>query len=58
MKTIIKKVTLTSTLFIAMFYAGSLLPANACTRALYVGKDNTVITGRSMDWAEPMHSDI
>ena len=58
MKTIIKKITQTSTLFIAMFCAGSLPPANACTRALYVGKDNLVITGRSMDWAEDMHSNI
>ncbi len=58
MKTLIKKITLTSTLFIALFYAGSLPMANACTRALYVGKDNLVITGRTMDWSEPMHSDI
>ncbi len=32
--------------------------ANACTRALYKGADNTVITGRTMDWAEDMHSDL
>ena len=28
--------------------------ALACTRTLYVGADNTVITGRSMDWMEDM----
>jgi choloylglycine hydrolase len=27
-----------------------------CTRALYQGSDNLVITGRTMDWAEDMHS--
>lgn len=30
----------------------------ACTRALYSGAENTVITGRSMDWSEDMGSDI
>lgn len=30
----------------------------ACTRTLYVGENNTVITGRSMDWAEDMASDL
>ena len=29
-------------------------PADACTRALYVSKDGTVIVGRSMDWGEDM----
>ena len=32
--------------------------AYACTRALYVGADGTVITGRSMDWKEDMHTDL
>ena len=27
-----------------------------CTRAVYVGSDNLVVTGRSMDWAEDMRS--
>lgn len=30
----------------------------ACTRVLYVGENNTVITGRSMDWKEDIHPDI
>ena len=30
----------------------------ACTRVLYVGSDGTVITGRSMDWEEDLHSDL
>ena len=29
-----------------------------CTRTLYIGADNTVITGRSMDWSEDMDSNI
>jgi penicillin V acylase-like amidase (Ntn superfamily) len=33
-------------------------PAAACTRALYVAKDGTVITGRSMDWGEDMASNM
>src|SRR5262245_14055774 len=27
-----------------------------CTRAVYLGSDDTVITGRSMDWGEDMYS--
>lgn len=30
----------------------------ACTRALYVGDDKTVITGRNMDWKEDMHTNL
>jgi len=36
--------------------AASLAPAAACTRAVYVGAGDTVMTGRSMDWAEDMHT--
>jgi penicillin V acylase-like amidase (Ntn superfamily) len=32
--------------------------AEACTRVLYVAKDGTAITGRGMDWAEDMHSNL
>jgi choloylglycine hydrolase len=32
--------------------------ADACTRALYVGNDGIVITGRSMDWEEDMHTNL
>jgi len=32
--------------------------AEACTRVLYTAPDGTVITGRSMDWAEDMHSNL
>ena len=30
------------------------VPADACTRVLYVAKDGTVIVGRSMDWGEDL----
>ena len=30
----------------------------ACTRALFVGTDTVVITGRSMDWGQDMYSDL
>lgn len=33
-------------------------PLPACTRALYVAKDGTILTGRSMDWGEDMHSNM
>jgi penicillin V acylase-like amidase (Ntn superfamily) len=33
-------------------------PALACTRVLYTAPDGTVITGRSMDWAEDMRSNL
>jgi len=29
-----------------------------CTRTLYVGADNTVITGRNMDWSEDLASNL
>lgn len=32
--------------------------SNACTRVVYLGSDDLVITGRSMDWMENMHSSI
>jgi choloylglycine hydrolase len=33
-------------------------PVSACTRVLYVAKDGTILTGRSMDWGEDMHSNM
>jgi penicillin V acylase-like amidase (Ntn superfamily) len=42
---------LTAATFMAM-------PAAACTRALYVGADGTVIVGRSMDWKEDMQTNL
>lgn len=39
-------------------FASATLPTAACTRAVYLGSENTVITGRSMDWAEDMHTNL
>jgi len=32
--------------------------AEACTRAVYLGPDGQVVTGRSMDWQEDMHTNL
>lgn len=32
--------------------------ADACTRALYVGKEGMVVAGRSMDWKEDLQSNL
>ncbi len=32
--------------------------ASACTRAVYLGPDGTIVTGRSMDWAEETGTDL
>ena len=32
--------------------------SEACTRVVYHGTENMIITGRSMDWKEDMHSDL
>ncbi len=36
----------------------AIVNVEACTRALYTGKDELVIVGRSLDWAEDMHSNL
>ena len=48
---------------VAAFLATTLMaagpaPVQACTRALYVATDGTVIVGRSMDWGEDMMSNM
>lgn len=45
---------------LAVFFASTALfeSLNACTRALFIGSDSVVVTGRSMDWSEDMHSDL
>lgn len=32
--------------------------ADACTRAVYLGKEQQVVTGRSMDWTEDMQANL
>jgi penicillin V acylase-like amidase (Ntn superfamily) len=48
----------TAALALAALAAAVAVPAYACTRALYVGEDGLVITGRSMDWGEDMYSNL
>ena len=36
----------------------SVQPVGACTRAVYIGPDQMVITGRTMDWKEDIMSNI
>lgn len=50
-----------STISMSLLLSSALLaalPALACTRAVYVGDDGLVITGRSMDWSEEMQSNM
>ena len=50
--------TLASAIAAVAVTATSLAPAAACTRAVYIGSAGMVITGRSMDWAEDMHTNL
>jgi penicillin V acylase-like amidase (Ntn superfamily) len=45
-------------LIAAVLLSAGSAPAAACTRVLYVAKDGTVITGRSMDWGEDLKSNM
>ena len=42
-------------LFAISMYAPT---ADACTRVLYQGPQEVIITGRSLDWVEDMHSNL
>ena len=45
----------------SLLAVASILPpshASACTRVVYLGAEGTVITGRSMDWAEDMRTNL
>jgi penicillin V acylase-like amidase (Ntn superfamily) len=41
-----------------VFVAPAIDTSLACTRTVYVGANNTVITGRNMDWMEDMASNL
>ena len=49
---------LLAVLISALFMSACPGLAEACTRALYVANDGTVIVGRSMDWGEDMMSNM
>lgn len=50
-----KKILLLSTLFLSSL---TVLPTYACTRVVYLGSENTVLTGRTMDWSQEMQSNL
>jgi len=50
--------TISWIVFAAVLAIPLLSPAGACTRSLYVGDENTVITGRNMDWKEDLASNL
>ena len=52
-----KRGTVALTALAALFSLG-IQQADACTRATYIGPDNMVITGRTMDWKEDIMSNI
>lgn len=56
MRTFRKRVT--ALLAVALLTTSSVTPAMACTRSLYVGDGNMVVTGRNMDWLEDMASNL
>lgn len=45
-------------LLLAAVSLGSTQPVEACTRAVYIGPEQMVITGRTMDWKEDLHSNL
>ena len=54
------KLTTVSIVALSLSAGAAVLPpaAAACTRALYTGSDDMVITGRSMDWMQDMQTDL
>ncbi len=58
MKTNRKYLCLLIALIAAVALAAIPAAVKACTRALYIAKDGTVLTGRSMDWGEDLHSNM
>lgn len=45
-------------LMLAALSLMSIQPVEACTRAVYLGPEQLVITGRTMDWKEDIMSNI
>ena len=45
-------------LMLAALSLMSIQPVEACTRAVYLGPEQLVITGRTMDWKEDIISNI
>lgn len=43
---------------LAGWLVGSTAPSEACTRAVYLGPENMVVTGRTMDWREDIQTNL
>lgn len=41
-----------------LWTSAALSPADACTRAVYLGPNNMTVTGRTMDWREAMPTNL
>lgn len=54
-----KGMTFTGLLAVALVFGGAaLLETEACTRAVYLGPDNTIVTVRSMDWMSDLGTNL
>lgn len=47
-----------ATAFTLVFGTAGIPSADACTRAVYFGKEGQTVTGRTMDWKEDLHSNL
>ncbi|MEE9913804.1 MAG: linear amide C-N hydrolase [Deltaproteobacteria bacterium] len=47
-----------SALLLTVFMLVSVQSAEACTRAVYFGKEGQTVTGRTMDWVEDMQTNL
>jgi len=56
-RTTIKEVLFVALVALTLSF-GIMQQADACTRAVYLGPDGTIVTARSMDWAEPTGTDL
>ena len=54
----LRRIVRSGSVLAAVLGLGAIHVAEACTRAVYVGSEGLVITGRSMDWLEDMHSHL
>lgn len=53
-----RKLVFISTVMLAFMFTLHTFSTKACTRAVYLGPDNMVVTGRTMDWKEDVQSNI
>ncbi|MBU3549110.1 linear amide C-N hydrolase [Polynucleobacter sp. P1-05-14] len=55
---LLKKHLIVGVSLAAFLVSSFITTAQACTRVVYLGENNAVVTGRSMDWAEDMHTNL